>query len=598
MNQILHLKTSPEIKAQLENFPKDLNEAYETIFDKIEKLDGDQPTIAKRAFQWLLASGGIETCTLIPAVWQNYDEVELQQVPAEADVDYILDSCQHLIINQNGYCTWSHISVREYLEDHKQPWVKTAESTAGGVCLLALNDENPSREEDEEHSILELKQYSNRHWPNYAKALDKAETDSRPRKLLRDFLGLPLSVTSSPFTRLIGIGELYNRHAIWPVCGLGLESSFKELYAAGLKDVDVEQENLVEFSLLDMAIQSKSAYIAECFLKLGAKPTERTVRMTEIHAQTSIWELLLKYSDSIDCVSVALESEKGTKVGERLRFHQRVLEIGKERKGLEWYDCFRLRQKILEWDEDGARSLLEEGVNPDYYDPAYLDFDIPLVQAVKKGDASMVQTLLEHHADPDGVEQSRPICCACMQENLYSDVELSYLDLSIVQLLLDHGADPNKRQVSNNAICVALQLAITSEVRSHDLLSLLLERGANPNAVLDLEGDVQTVLSFAVKKHCEEEVLQLLVDNGAHVDGEGETLGFPLKAALFSYRGDSMVFLIENGADASKVLREWVEELKEITRDDPVIPSVLYILRDSGGPVNDAEMKSLEKNLY
>ena len=624
MDQILRLKTKPEIEAQLENFPTDLNEAYVTIFEKIDKLDGFQPAIAKRAFQWLLASpsGEIETEVLHAAVWQDYESDEndidndggddddcylsrLQIPPAEGDVDYILDACQHLIEDDSGWFTWSHISVREYLLDHKEAWVEGAPVMVGSVCLLALMDSSSGQIEDEEAyyeetSLRSLRRYSQLDYGIYLKTLDTAEAGSPPRKLLSHFLGLSSPLQPSPFSLLkayrpfrwkdsaaessFSEPSLSNsplatyqpsevgppasgEHPIWAVCHYGLESSFDELCRVGSNHALLYRFSATRIldetsTLVGMAIIGQSWKIVEALLKLGIKPTEDDIISAVNHGQILYFELLDKYSGGLDCVSFAIVYLEGRLDARQAKAFHLVLEFGKESRGTEWFEWHLLRQKILQDDKDGVSALLRKGVNPNYIDPKHLNYTTPLTLAVIHWTNLMIiQMLLDHNADPNGCEHSRPLFHACdrVREDLDDFADEQKLD--VVKLLLDHGADPNKMQVKYQMMYGALYRALMFDRVSPLLLKLLLERGADPNGIVKngpLQA-VETILSSAIRLRStlDEDILQFLVDNGALVNGQGETSGLPLKAALLC---DKLSFLQKNGADIAQIRREWVDE--------------------------------------
>ena len=666
MNQVLRLKSKPEIEKQLKDFPTDLTEAYQTIFDKIGKLDGFQPAIAKRAFQWLLASqsGEIETSILRAAVWQRYDSDgdntqdddnsdddndadadhdsrhrRLILPPVGIGSDYILDACQHLLVDEFGYTRWSHISIREYLLDYKRPWVARAAVTVGSVCLLALTDTSAGRSEfkeriPEETSLAALRRYSCREYGTYLKALDMAEADSPLRNLLSRFLGASSPLQPSPFSLLAdykptqvyqwrdnfenfsspseasslvspsaayqtsklrqsGSGE----HPIWPVCHYGLESSFEELCHAGLDDAFLHKTSFIlgygeSHSLLGMAIIGQSAKIFETLLKLGVKPTKADIEKATEQGQISYLKLLDNYSGRFDCISVAVEYLSLPHNTKEPLF-QRLLEYGEGSRGTEWSGWYLLRQRILQYDKDAVCALLREGINPNYVDPKNLYCDPPLVLAVDKYTKSIVQILLDNKADPNGTEHSRPLLHAC---EVYRGQKWR---IDVVRLLLDSGADPNKTQVSDPVIYGALHQALSADYDSSLLLEFLLERGADPNGVIrdDTGRIVGTILSFAIERQFEDDILQLLVDNGALVDGEGESLGLPPRIA-FLY--DRLPFFWVNGVDTALLRREWIDEdMQKVWTGNRLhtarqVKERLLLVQDNGGPVTDTDVVEIQ----
>ncbi|KIW26216.1 uncharacterized protein PV07_09329 [Cladophialophora immunda] len=491
MNQILNLKAIRDIEAQLKKFPRGLTSAYDAIFEKIENLDGDQPRIAERTFQWVKVGEGYffdsEVSLVLAGVSQDYNDDRLQ--PVSIDTDYVLDACQNLIVCEDGY--------------------------------------------------------------------------------FRKFLGLDLSTPSpSPFTSYFdhapeSFEETLKNHPLWAACYFKLESSFEDILEAIPRDFDLENRNEYGETLLDLAAENTSKSIVEGLLKLGAKPTGTAIRRLALWDRPDLLQLFDDRIDDVDIIYTALADEY---MGCTEKCLLQLLNLGKKSLRQDWYDYHRIRFKIVNEDMVGLRALLEEGIK------------------AEAGEKSGVNYRDEHPY-------------RAFHLNLFESVQRG--NVLAIQLLLNHGADVNKQEINeyprlSNALGYAVFYGASEE-----LVSLLLRRGANPNAEFDsgIHDGGESILSLAVRGG-NPSLVKLLVESGANINGEGETLGLPLREALFSEKEDIMTYLFEKGADASKVSREWVMEYIEQCCNGQIsarfAKDKLLLLREKGGPVEEADLEWFE----
>jgi len=160
--------------------------------------------------------------------------------------------------------------------------------------------------------------------------------------------------------------------------------------------------------------------------------------------------------------------------------------------------------------------------------------------------------------------------------NVYSPIPAR---LEIVRLLLKAGADPNPAGVS------LIEIAISKSDK--DLLLVLLEAGANPNALDDKGhpvwwGEVQ-------KQYWYQESPRMLLDHGADVKLRAGQLG-PVSVAVAAGRWDLARALIERGAD-------WKQE--KLDADQLVSEKVLQEYKNAESSGNEISSDLLKlKQMY
>jgi hypothetical protein len=442
------------------------------------------------------------------------------------------------------------------------------------------------------------------------------EKESRPRQLLRTFLGIPSRLKSSPYTT-------YRRrtnkgHALWPICKLGLESSFEDLYSTGVLTLDdnVSCEIECEYNFEDVlttAMKGGSTYIFENLLKIGANPSKSTL---ERCTDETWFELLLQYCSESDALSSVPRicdelRRKGRLKGESSVW-SRVVDVVRQRKDKAWHDNVRLQQVIIQGDAIGTRSLLQEELDLNYVDPADPQYPQTLSLAVKWC-PEVVHDLLEHGANADGHRGCRPLFVACDEaQQAYEACGKKTLDLGLVRLLLNWGADPNKTQVQGSRkVSNALHNILLSHPLLLELIPLLVEKGADPNVIVKRRGVNMSLPCFAMKKQHDEKVLQMLIDNGALVDGEDESLARPLEIALsllercWLTEKKYVQLLLNNGADAGKVDCKWANELLgnlwrgTLWRQNHQhhVLGTLRTFLEHGGPISEEDIKQLDEEV-
>lgn len=228
-----------------------------------------------------------------------------------------------------------------------------------------------------------------------------------------------------------------------------------------------------------------------------------------------------------------------------------------------WGNCTALLAAIRAEDPDAALFLVQRGANlnlPEEHNglqatPLSVAFHVSIFTSRARGGyaaevqhrkrfAEVINALLEKGADTNAVSNradtpySIPLAAAIHLE-LSRGMEPSN---DWVRKLLDRGADVNARV---RYYGTPLFLTIGSDRKSLDIPELLIERGADINALNDSK---LSVLHCAVKDR-DFALARLLIERGAKVENRDEAGKTPLLWAAYYGQGDLVELLLARGAD-------------------------------------------------
>jgi len=267
---LLELDLEIDVRARLGKIPEGLGKAYDEIFEQIRKKPGSEPRIAHRAFQWIMCSNEpLSPEKLIAAVCQDPENDSFTET--YVTIDFVLKACHNLlVVDLEGICRFSHLSVQEYLEEIV--WTTgQANSYVAKVCLVALND---SKVDQKRAGFEVLIEYANKHWHAHVRRHNENENDDRLSTLLKQFFGSmnesgPAYRRWYPNRQNFELDELEpSSSASFAVCLFGIFELLSSWWEIGF--ANVEQKNRNGVPLLQLAARGGNFAVTKALIELGA----------------------------------------------------------------------------------------------------------------------------------------------------------------------------------------------------------------------------------------------------------------------------------------------------------------------------------------
>lgn len=273
----------------------------------IQCQKGSKPNIAIRAFQCIMASvEPLDAQALVAAVCQDPNNPIPQ--PVDIDTEFVLSSCQNLIIIDHQkepewergreVIRFSHLSVREYLEVHQSSIAEKSDEFIANMYLSLLSipriwDLQCRIESSKEMPLKRLLEYVGLFWPDQVHRALQTATQNNVATFLRQFLlsddttsqcykewyqwfsnvarntyKLMITVSRRPslfhdFIELIPLNSM-----LIPICLFGFEPLLVELFETKARDVN--EKNSRGLSLLSLAARSGKIAIVQLLLDNGA----------------------------------------------------------------------------------------------------------------------------------------------------------------------------------------------------------------------------------------------------------------------------------------------------------------------------------------
>lgn len=518
IDQLLELKIDSDVRQYIERLPDGLKVVYDDIWDRIMGKMGSARDIALRAFRWLMCSPiPIKADELIIAVQQDIGKNGIRAIDSCIDIELVLETCHNLIVQtDDGECRFSHLSVREYLEEHRFS-ASEAGTFVGSICLQYLTDpiilqDHPSPDSFNiliPVSSIPIENHVNA-WFIHAREWDP-EGSAPHERLLCHFLGGPRE--SSPFYQdwvermclrwdlIYALSDLPDEHdKCVPSSCTSLGIIYWDLRGAwrSWKDsIDITATNIYGEGLVHIAV--KNGYLEMCqeLLHHGLNP------------------------DTLD--------KKGISPLVKV-----ISSAGKERS----------RYKL-------ANLLLETGnANPNL--GRLKDLSSPLLIACRQMDSDIVELLLRHGADQSLICHSE----WGIAVNYIAGNETSSADT--LKRLLELGLDPTlPTQRFGNALHAAAfsgsleKASVLLEREDISINSVGGEYGTALNAAI-LRGKYGYALTFG---DCRKwlRFREFLIEQGADITLAAGKYGTPMQCAARKGRPHVIEDLLRLGADPNCV---------------------------------------------
>jgi ankyrin repeat protein len=503
IDQLLELDLEIDIRSRLGKLPEGLEKAYDEIFGQIRKKLGSQSTIAQRAFQWLMCSAKpIRPEELVVAVCQDAEKDSF--IEPYVDIGFVLKACDNLlIVDLEGICRFSNLSVQEYLEENV--WTTSqANAHVAKVCLVALNDIKFYQQLTKSTRFFayvheQLYEHIRHHGEN--------EKDGRLSMLLKQFFG-SMEESGPAYRRwyenceeqgyrIDGFEELSpSSSASFGICLFGVIELLSSCWETGF--VDTEQKNEKRTPLLQIAIVGGSILSTKALLSQGANIQAQggdystALQAASFFGYQPIVELLLREGADVQ----AQGGDYGTALqAASYSGHQAIVEL-----------------------------LLREGADVQAQGGGC---GTALQAASTCGHQAIVELLLREGAD---IQAQAGDLGTALQAASYRGHQ------AIVELLLREGADI---QAQAGHFGTALQAAATF-YGNQAIVELLLREGADIQAQ---GGEYGTALQAA--SACgNQAIVELLLREGANVQAKGGMISAILPTRLYSYANSVYTMIV------------------------------------------------------
>jgi hypothetical protein len=171
----------------------------------------------------------------------------------------------------------------------------------------------------------------------------------------------------------------------------------------------------------------------------------------------------------------------------------------------------------------------------DFRDPALQQ----LVEAIRRNDTEATSQLLAAHPNVKGKDRAGNDVLAYAVLRVRDE----HGEIETVKLLLDTGLDPNESRVPDGLDLI--NLVISDQPEADQVVRLLLEHGANPNAVDPATGETPIHRAGA-----DVETVRALVKHGADINQHKEgQMPAVVDFVIPGRHWDAAIYLVEIGAD-------------------------------------------------
>ncbi|KAI0440072.1 hypothetical protein F4803DRAFT_528891 [Xylaria telfairii] len=473
IKQLLDLRTKHQIRERLGKLPKDLEAAYDQIYERIEGLDMNSKALSLRALKWITcAYKPLNNEELLAAVHVDPEEGLPKSLDTtEAD---LLDWCANLIRvdSQQDPPVWrvSHLSVVEYLENR---WTMLDAHCFVAKASLAFLQETYG---DEHRNFLrptgifhpghQLQIYVRHYWISHVQTQEHQTADPKLATLLKAFLGSP--------------GQSSVQYRRWHRA-----LDYKIMASNGSDFVPVDE----------ISPNSSSAFLACRFsfynLLRDWWDTESLNSSQLTYSGDSLLSLAVVGEQMPLCITLC---EAGIQVNAPLR----------NRKYSSALEAAVFRENI-----DMVKALIEKGadINMPFRDLLFReeDYSNVFIAAICRGKLEIAQLLIDKGADVNMSPQTGNYGSALV-------AAIHCRNLESIQLLIDKGADVN--MTLQRGYCGSALIAAAYH-ENLEITRLLIDKGADVN-ISPQTGNYGSALVAAAYMG-RMEIVELLVENNANI---------------------------------------------------------------------------------
>ncbi|KAI0538713.1 hypothetical protein GGR58DRAFT_467094 [Xylaria digitata] len=505
INQLLNLRTEPEINSRLGKLPQGLKAAYDEIFERIENLGTPAGIMSLRALRWIMcAYKPLSEEELLAAVRVNPDEKPIE--PFKPKKDDLLDWCANLIRidSQQDPPVWrlSHLSVVEYLETH---WTLLEAHCFVAKASLTILQET--------HQIFyqyyPLLNYVNHNWIRHVQTQEHRDPDLKLAGLLKAFLG-SLEISSAQYRR-------------WH---LQIESSWERIlsFPSGeeIRGKDISPNTATIF------------LVCYCSFYKLLRDWWDTVPVKLLTHQDDGGNDPFSIAAAVGCKPICIKMYGvGIPVNKPLQtgIYGSVLAAAAVRNNIE------IAQFLVDKGAD-INMPLQAG-----------DYGSALAAASTTGHTEIVQLFVSKGADIDMPLQVGRYGSALAGAAISCNIKT-------VQFLIDKGANINKLlQVGYYGSALAAAAGSRNNI---EIVQFLVEKGADINMPLQVGEYGSALAAAAVRSNIE--VVKFLVDKGADINMPLQVgnYGSALAAAISTVMPEieTVRFFVDKGADINMPLRD------------------------------------------
>lgn len=302
--------TPEDVWAELGRLPRDLEETYSIIFQKITSLPENSKKLATRTLKWIMcAQRPLSPAEMIAAISIESDGTIAKT--SHIDKETILRLCHNLVVwdSEQDVLRFAHLSVQECLEKKFFKIVDAHALAAEGCLRVLCLPNNPDQQESGAWDKVRdrTKKYSSKYWDHHIRSCGEQPENCTINRLQKGFFRL-LPTPSQALIAWAGLSRghrlegnyKFDKTPLLVAAQLGLEEIVQYLLSSQTVDVDVRGSR--DQTPLILAASNGWSSIVQMLLDKGADPNLR---------DASTWTALERAADGGGKFMVEVLLDKG-----------------------------------------------------------------------------------------------------------------------------------------------------------------------------------------------------------------------------------------------------------------------------------------------